>query len=130
MSTRSFICIEDDEGFRGIYCHYDGYPAHVGKILVEFHNRITAAEALVYGPQIRNFDSDGTVARFGDGSDNDSEVYSTIGEALNGAYDYVYLYSTQTNSWVCYARDRVPYNGIVEVEIPGNQPWLKETANA
>lgn len=118
MSTRSFICIEDDEqGYRGIYCHYDGYPGHVGKILVEFHNNISAAEFLVHGPQIRNFDHDGTVARFGDGTPDDSEVYLGLEEALDSGFDYVYLFD---GKWNCYTRPDAPYTeGPAElVEIP------------
>lgn len=131
MSTRSFICIEGlDGGFQGIYCHYDGYPDHVGKILVEHHNSVSAAEAIVFGPQIRNFDHDGTVVRFGDGTPpvgtpDDSEVYLGINDALNSGFDYAYLYSTQENCWKCFERDRL-YNSVIhEVRIPGNEPWLE-----
>ena len=68
MSTRSFIGFVTENGeFTGNYCHYDGYPEHVGKILVEHHNSFSAAEAIAAGPQIRNFDHDGTICRFGDG---------------------------------------------------------------
>lgn len=128
MSTRSFICIEDDEqGYRGIYCHYDGYPEHVGKLLVEFHNSISAAEAIVHGPQIRNFDSDGMVVRFGDGTPDDSEVYLGLEEALGSGFDYAYFYSTQENCWKCFKSPRSSVNGYLqECEIPGNTPW--ETA--
>lgn len=34
MGTRSRIAIENDSGsFTSIYCHWDGYPAHVGVLL-------------------------------------------------------------------------------------------------
>lgn len=125
MSTRSFICIEDvEQGYRGIYCHYDGYPEHVGSILVKHHNSISAAEAIVFGPQIRNFDHDGTIARFGDGTPDDSEVYLGIEDALNSAFDYVYLYSTADNCWKCFKAPRSSVQGYLEeCEIPGNCPW-------
>ena len=36
MGTRSVIARPDPEGgFHGIYCHYDGYPAHQGRVLFE-----------------------------------------------------------------------------------------------
>jgi len=36
MSTRSRIAIENEDGTcRSIYCHWDGYPGHNGKILLE-----------------------------------------------------------------------------------------------
>lgn len=28
MATRSFIAIRTPKGFRGVYCHWDGYPSH------------------------------------------------------------------------------------------------------
>lgn len=127
MSTRSFIgFIDENDKFVGIYSHYDGYPSHVGKILVEHHNSHSAMEAIVYGPQIRNFDHDGTICRFGDGTPDDHEVYDSIDEALSSAFDYVYVFSDQDNCWKCFERDRLYNNVVHEVNIPGNQPW--ETA--
>ena len=36
MSTRSVIARPTPEGgFHGTYCHYDGYPAHQGRILFD-----------------------------------------------------------------------------------------------
>lgn len=124
MSTRSFIgfCATNDKFF-GIYCHYDGYPEHVGKILVEHHNSFAAVEALTEGSHIRNFDHDGTVCRFGEG-DGAAEMYDSLEEVLSCGFDYAYLYSDQDNCWKCYGRDRgIYYNNIIEYKIPGNQPW-------
>ena len=120
MSTRSFICIEDAEhGYRGIYCHYDGYPEHVGRLLVEFHNSISSAQTIVSGPQIRNLDQDGTVVRYGDGTLDDSEVYLGIEDALNSGFDYAYLYSTEENCWRCFKRNSIYKSVLDEVRIPG-----------
>jgi len=48
MSTRSAIVVLCDDGkFRGVYCHSDGYPSWVGRILEESYNSITKAEKLV-----------------------------------------------------------------------------------
>jgi hypothetical protein len=33
MGTRSFIAMNTHDGFRGIYCHWDGYLKHVGRLL-------------------------------------------------------------------------------------------------
>ena len=39
MATRSLIGIEKDNGVvEAIYCHFDGYPAGVGKTLYEHYN--------------------------------------------------------------------------------------------
>lgn len=37
MSTRSYIIQEHNGKFTGIYCHWDGYVAHNGKILLEHY---------------------------------------------------------------------------------------------
>ena len=123
MSTRSFICVEDTEqGLRGIYCHYDGYPEHVGKILVEFHPGVSDALQIVHGPQVRNFDSDGTIVRFGDGTPDDSEVYLTVEDALGSGFDYVYMHDPRELRWKCYGRQSCIYCKIVrEFDIPGNK---------
>ena len=117
MSTRCFICVEDDEqGYRGIYCHFDGYPKHVGKLLVEFHPRLSDALQIIHGPQIRNFDSDGTVVRYGDGTLDDSEVYLGLDDALHSGFDYAYLY--EDGRWKCYTKDQL-FNGVIhEINIP------------
>ena len=38
MGTRSFIAIKTDSGFTGVYCHWDGYLAHVGRILRDHYS--------------------------------------------------------------------------------------------
>ena len=121
MSTRSFICYEEEGSLRGIYCHYDGYPKHVGKILVEHYNSITACEQIVDGgSHIRAFDHDGTISRFGEG-DGEAESFLAVQDALKNGYDYVYLFSEQDNCWKCYGRDV----GVTmtEFQIPGNRPF-------
>ena len=48
MSTRSFICIERDDGkLDGIYCHSDGYLTHNGAILVEHYKDRDKVEKLI-----------------------------------------------------------------------------------
>jgi hypothetical protein len=39
MGTRSIIAIPDGDGWRGRYCHYDGYPTGVGMTLTALVNR-------------------------------------------------------------------------------------------
>ena len=48
MGTRSNIGIRnDDNTFTGIYCHWDGYPSHVGKILLDHYNDVDRVNALM-----------------------------------------------------------------------------------
>ena len=47
MATRSLIATKLPDGkFRSIYCHFDGYPDHNGKILAEHYNTPEKIEAL------------------------------------------------------------------------------------
>jgi len=48
MSTRSNIGIYQADGtVRAIYCHWDGYPSHTGKILVENYKDRDKVEKLI-----------------------------------------------------------------------------------
>ena len=118
MSTRAAIGYAVGQKIFTIYSHYDGYPKHVGKILQEYYASADKAEQLVHGPQIRNFDHDGTCVRFGDGTPDDHEVCDNMIDAIQG-YDYLYLFDFSSLQWVCYARDGyVKPNVLRRVEIP------------
>lgn len=48
MATRCKIGVADmDGGIRSIYCHWDGYPEHVGKTLLKHYNTPQAREQLI-----------------------------------------------------------------------------------
>ena len=47
MSTRSMIGIKVGNMIVGVYCHYDGYLAHNGKILYENYKTLNKIEKLV-----------------------------------------------------------------------------------
>lgn len=48
MATRSRIAIErPGERYDSIYCHWDGYPSHNGKILLEHYTDPAKVEALL-----------------------------------------------------------------------------------
>ncbi len=48
MSTKSLICIEQEDGsFKGIYCHYDGYLDYNGRMLLEYYNDRKTVEKLI-----------------------------------------------------------------------------------
>lgn len=50
MSTRSAIAIVKPTGIVGVYCHYDGYPDGVGRVLHKHYNTIEKVEKLLsYG---------------------------------------------------------------------------------
>lgn len=60
MSTRSDIIVHCNDGhFRRVYCHWDGYPSHNGKILQESYNDRGKASHLVALGDISSLGSKG-----------------------------------------------------------------------
>ena len=58
MGTRSHIIYEEPTGeVLSMYCHYDGYPSHNGRILFDQYNSPEKAKALVEVGYARNMDS-------------------------------------------------------------------------
>ena len=48
MATTSSIAVQRENGtVAQIYCHWDGYPEHNGKLLEEHYNTLEKAEALI-----------------------------------------------------------------------------------
>jgi hypothetical protein len=48
MGTRSFIIVANPKGdFTGSYCHWDGYPSHNGRILLEHYSTKAKARELI-----------------------------------------------------------------------------------
>lgn len=77
MSTRSFIGKLNSNGFvSGIYCHFDGYPEHTGKILQNHYVTLEKVNALLalgnlssIGPEI------GEKRDFADNNDRFCKAY-------------------------------------------------------
>lgn len=63
MSTRSTIAYENADGtIKKVYCHYDGYLEHNGKILAEHYSNHADWKRLCYGKDIRGFGmNEGTI---------------------------------------------------------------------
>lgn len=47
MGTRSAIAMKTADGIRSIYCHWDGYVDHNGRILKEFYSTDDKVQALL-----------------------------------------------------------------------------------
>jgi len=48
MATRSFIIVANPKGdFTGSYCHWDGYPSHNGRLLLEHYSSKGKARELI-----------------------------------------------------------------------------------
>jgi hypothetical protein len=123
MSTRSNIGIEEADGsITAIYCHWDGYPSHNGKILLEHYKEASKVRSLIalgdlssLGPEIgekHSFDSDGEMARANGWStayhrDRGEELgpncrWVNRNASLIGCEEWIYIFTSK--GWV-FARE-------------------------
>jgi hypothetical protein len=114
MSTRSFIAIKQADGtLLGNYCHYDGYPGHVGTLLAQFFDTKIRALNLIEGTHIRCLMADGSVDRFDEGEQSFAD---DVKDALSDVFDYVYVFDEADTVWKCFSRNR---SGVIEeCDIP------------
>ena len=76
MSTRSGIGIDCGDHILGVYCHSDGYPQGVGKILQEHYREPTKVASLVNLGDISSLDQDiGENHPFSDRPEGSSTFY-------------------------------------------------------
>jgi len=102
MATRSNIAMKTQDGkIVSVYCHWDGYVANNGKILLENYTDIDKIEALVALGSI-----------------------SSLGEQIGEAQDFDDR-STQRDDWTLfYSRDRGEQLSIQEyADIPS---WIDD----
>ena len=131
MGTRSFITIKHkDNTYSGVYCHWDGYVEHNGKILKEDYQARSKVVDLIDGGDMsccwtdNRWDDSGVMGVYG------PQYYSQRGEHCDprldaNKYDYLaegeeyaYLY-TLNGEWVCYDRHQFEENTMPTVaEIP------------
>lgn len=143
MSTRSYILVEqDDSTYKGVYCHWDGYPDHNGALLQDFFNsREKAEEILSLGnlsflqPYLHpdpekgehTFDYDKprqefvTIAYGRDRGEKGQEakIYDLNDLSKNSWADYFYIY-TKDDRWVFFK-----FNGL-ERGFQDLEAYLKE----
>ena len=112
MSTRSFIGYVENNSIKGIYCHFDGYISHNGKILQEHYNNIdvikklidlghiSALGVLIEPTEKHTFEQpqdNVTIAYHRDrGEDKEIDFFNTYKGFVNyikkSWYDYVYIF--------------------------------------
>lgn len=112
MSTRSYIGIEDNDGtIMAIYCHWDGYPEWVGKILYNCYNTRDRVSLLINQGHLsclkeNIFDCE-FYANMGEDLEMDSypdrKMYATINT------DFIYLF-TKDNNWIYWEDHSSPRN--------------------
>jgi hypothetical protein len=95
MSTRSLIAIENENyNYDVIYCHWDGYPSHVGNMLVSNYNT---------EDKVKNLVSNGAISSLGQ-TLKETTFFKDRGEDIvikeNISYDELRDYAK--DSWVDY----------------------------
>jgi hypothetical protein len=114
MATRSLIGINLNNGItKIIYCHWDGYPEHVGKLLMNYYNSPSAVFDLMELGDLSSLDatSDSCTAFHRDrnepwGMVEPRDVSTSELDAVAKDYgvDYVYIYNDEYE-WECSRLD-------------------------
>src|ERR1039457_5023374 len=115
MSTRSAILEKTDAGYRGIYCHSDGYVTGVGKMLVENFTDPAKVSALIdlgdisyleenlVPTESHSFDhpQEGVVVAYGRdrGETGTKAVQGKTIKAVAKKIDHAYLYVFEDGHW-------------------------------
>lgn len=126
MGTRSNIAIQEKDGsIRAIYCHWDGYLAHNGKMLFEYYSSAAKLRKLIdlgsisiLAPKIgtkTDFDNpkDGQVVAYGrDRGEEDTEAdyypdLETYVKSFEGVgwIEYIYVFDVKTKTWSYFTND-------------------------
>ena len=106
MGTRSAIAMKTEDGIRSIYCHWDGYVDHNGRILKEFYSTDEKVKSLL-----------------------DLGDLSSLGIEVGEKQDFDNR-DTQPDGWcLAYGRDR----GETDVEaktFDDVKTWVESMANS
>lgn len=121
MSTRSMIGMYDSKNampITAIYCHWDGYPEHNGKLLVRHYSSDKRVETLLAlgdlsslgpeighkGAEINPLNPQQCVAYGRDRNEEDVEAqqYSSLLDMKSQRSDCEYFYIWQSDCWACY----------------------------
>ena len=105
MATRSTIGYVTPSGrVRGTYCHFDGYPAGVGRELLENYHTPEAVEALVQY-EISSLDAGDGVPEYIDNDVDEPYVWSGPVSFLNDfdLFGTEYAYLLTEDGWVINA---------------------------
>lgn len=137
MATRSAIIVHDGhhQNYRGIYCHWDGYPEYNGTTLLQYYTNPDKVAELIslgnlssLGPEIGEkhaFDArDESICTFyaRDRGEEDQEArsFATLEEAFSH-YDHCgceYLYVFHPNDyedWACFTVTDKNYINLYDV---------------
>ena len=103
MGTRSNIAyLKEDESVVVMYCHYDGYLDHNGRILLNHYNNEEEAQELVDNGYASSLSS--TLEEINDGRANKDkpETYRSLGNYMSWNVDPLFIefiYLWQDDQW-------------------------------
>lgn len=126
MATRSAIAIEtgipefESRDIHSIYCHWDGYPEHNGKLLHEVYNTYRSVLALLNAGSISSLDESFDKIEFHHrdmGRELDPfSVYKNRDEFISESrgLDYLYLFN-QNDVWEVYEYHTHQWHNLAEL---------------
>lgn len=112
MSTRSMIAISDaDSNFYAVYCHFDGYVSHMGKMLQTYFNSTEKAVELVNEGELRSImpsnenESEVVLEHFEECFEKrEIEYYDTMEDMLDAFRhsdrEFIYLWDEELEGWI------------------------------
>lgn len=131
MATRSNIAKKTTTGYEFIYCHFDGYPSHNGKILLEHYQDENKVQELIDLGDISSLGEEiGEEHDFNQcppkqcnayGRDRKEEDVDTrFSDSLEGCYQEQYLYVWQDGKWYICDRTKFELNLLTQETIQNN----------
>ena len=120
MATRSLIGIKNsDNSITYIYCHWDGYPSHNGKILLNHYNNAAIVYELMDLGDLSKLEQnlycddnnhswenpvEGVCVAYGRDRGETGTECKTVNDVkkfqrLGNSVDHLYLFDTETNKW-------------------------------
>lgn len=129
MGTRSRIGIEGKNGITSIYCHWDGFPEHNGRILREHYTDEAKIEQMMKLGNLSSLGSEiGTKHDFNQHTENECTFYGRdrgdknmtarkhidFEAFMDYREDYNYLF--RNGKWECYNYDKEPVDLYKQVD--------------
>jgi hypothetical protein len=115
MATRSMIAVLNDNFTYSVsYCHWDGYPSHVGKILYAHYKTEESIRKLIDGGDISSIELDGTPNYYSDTKPLVCSGYmDLLSTVSNNGAEYLYVFTPRDelsreplNVWECVFLNR------------------------
>ena len=116
MGTRSFIGkLNKDDTITAVYCHFDGYPEHNGKVLINSYITESAVDSLINGGDMSSLgatlDECSFYKNLGD-RHVDAKTYSSFDEFIRDGREVwaEFFYLFNHDFWSCFESDGKRYD--------------------